>query len=175
MGFMSEEVELQDQDRIDSVIWRYVGVKSTREIADIAGVSPAEVLRRTNELIDSVDALSIQQKRQKLLIELDGMARDAREKAVSVSAEFYAGTINAAVGAIKTMLTELARMERQDSGKVEALNQMRVKELLRLVDSTVKMTLAEIAQEHGLDEDELMEVFQGHLVEAARELEAGED
>lgn len=175
MGFMSEELEVVDQGRIDEVIWRHMGVKSTREIAEMAGVSPAEVLRRTNELIDSVDVLSIQVKRQRLLIELDGMARDARDRAKGTIDEFYSGMLNSSVAAIKTMLQELARMERQDSGKVEALNNLRVRELMRLVDSTVRMTLTEIAQEHDLDEDELMEVFQGHLVEAAREMEAGEE
>lgn len=169
---MGEEIEHLDQSRVDELIWRHAGLKPVRDIAEMTGLKPEEVLRRKNELLDGVDVLSIEQKRQRLLIELDGMARDARDRAQKASDEFYAGTVNAASGAIKTMLAELARMQKQDSGKIEALNNMRVKELLRLVDFTVARSVREIATTHDLDETELMEVFQGHLVEAARELEA---
>ena len=171
MECMSEELEHIDRDRIDKAIWKSIGIKSVRQIADETGLKPEEVLRRKNELLDEVDVLSIQQKRQRLLIELDGMARDARERAANTVDEFYSGMLNSSVAAIKTMLTELARMERQDSGKIEALNNLRIRELLRLIDVTVARAVTEIANTHDLEEAELMEVFQGHLVEAAREVE----
>lgn len=171
MERMSEELELIDQDRIDKAIWKSIGIKSVRQIADETGLKPEEVLRRKNELLDEVDVLSIQQKRQRLLIELDGMARDSRDRAANTVDEFYSGMLNSSVAAIKTMLTELARMERQDSGKIEALNRLRISELLRLIDVTVARAVTEIASTHDLEEAELMEVFQGHLVEAAREVE----
>lgn len=171
MDCMSEELELIDQDRIDKAIWKSIGIKSVRTIADETGLKPEEVLRRKNELLDEVDVLSIQQKRQRLLIELDGMARDSRDRAANTVDEFYSGMLNSSVAAIKTMLTELARMERQDSGKIEALNNLRIRELLRLIDVTVARAVTEIANTHDLEEAELMEVFQGHLVEAAREVE----
>lgn len=171
MECMSEELEHIDQDRIDKAIWKSIGVKSVRQIANDTGLKPEEVLRRKNELLDEVDVLSIQQKRQRLLIELDGMARDARKRAEGVIDEYAAGLWNAATSAVKTMLTELARMERQDSGKIEALNNLRIRELLRLIDVTVARAITEIANTHDLEEAELMEVFQGHLVEAARGIE----
>ena len=171
MECMSEELEHIDQDRIDKAIWKSIGIKSVRQIADETGLKPEEVLRRKNELLDEVDVLSIQQKRQRLLIELDGMARDSRDRAANTVDEFYSGMLNSSVAAIKTMLTELARMERQDSGKIEALNNLRIRELLRLIDVTVARAVTEIANTHDLEEAELMEVFQGHLVEAAREVE----
>lgn len=165
-----ETVEASD-DRINQMIWKQVGLKSVREIAEYTGLKPEAVLRRKNEMLDEVDVLTIQQKRQRLLIELDGMARDARERAAGTIDEYFAGMLNSSVAAIKTMMTEMARMEKQDNGKIEALNQLRVKELLRLVDETVARSVREIAATHDLDESELMEVFQGHLVDSARELE----
>lgn len=168
---MSGEIEHLDEDRISEIIWRHAGLKPVRDIAEMTGLKPEDVLRRKNELLDGVDVLSIQQKRQRLLIELDGMARDARERASGASDEFYAGTINASTGAIKTMLSELARQEKQDSGKIEALNSLRIRELLKLIDSTVSRAVTEIAATHKLEEAEIMEIFQGHLVEAARELD----
>lgn len=165
----SREVAEIDQDRIDRVIWRGIGVKSVRKIAEDAGIKPEEVLRRKGELLDSVDVLSIKEKRQKLVIELDGMARDAREKARNIDSEFYAGTVNASAGMIKTLLSELARLEKADNGKVEALNQLRRQEILRLIDSAVRKTFASISAEHGVPEGEMMDTFKSSLVEAAQE------
>lgn len=165
-------MEHLDQERVDEIIWKHIGLKSVREIAELCGIKPEAVLRRKNELLDEIDVLSIAEKEARILVELDGMARDAREKAQTISSEFYAGTINASVSALKTMLSQLDRLKKQDQGKIEALNQLRVKELLRLVDETVARSVREIAATHDLDESELMEVFQGHLVDAARELES---
>lgn len=170
--YMSNEIEEFDQERIDAIIWRYADVKSTKEIAQITGLSPGAVLSRKREIYDSIDELSIQQKRQRLIIELEGMSRDARDRAEKASDEFYAGTLNASVGAIKALLVELARMEKQDDSKVAALNQLRLKELLRLVDTTVKKTFNEIASVHNLDQAELLDTFQEHLMVAAREMDA---
>lgn len=169
---MSKQLDTVDQSRIDSVIWRNIGVLSVREIAELAGIKPEEVLRRKNELLDGVDVLTVHQKRQRLLIELDGMAREMRDRARGASDEFAAGMVNASTSNIKTYLQELGRMEKQDSGKIEALNQLRIRELLKLIDSTVARAVTEIATTHKLEEAELMEIFQGHLVESARELES---
>lgn len=164
---MSGEIEHLDQSRVDEIIWKHVGLKSVREISEMAGVKPEEVLRRKNELLEGIDVLSIQQKRQRLLIELDGMARDARERAKNTVDEFYAGTVNASAGAIKTMLNELSRMEKQDSAKIDALNQKRVSELVALIREVVDVSVVEIATQHNLDEADLYEVFNRRMIEAA--------
>lgn len=169
---MSTEVEHLDQERVDEIIWKHIGLKSVREIADLCGVKPEAVLRRKNELLDEIDVLSIAEKEARILVELDGMARDMRERAANTIDEYASGMINSSVAALKTMLSQLDRLKKQDQGKIEALNQLRVKELLRLVDETVARSVREIAATHDLDETELMEVFQGHLVDAARELES---
>lgn len=168
---MSKEVEKVDQGRIDELIWRGIGVKSVRVIAEEAGVRPDEVLRRKNELLDEIDVLTIQEKRARLLVRLQEIANSTQEDYEASPYEFKAGLMNSAIAAIKTVLQELARMDKQDSSKVEALNQMRVKELMRLIDSTVKSTLSEIADNYGLDEGDLMSVFQEKLIEEAREAE----
>jgi len=164
-------VESLDQGRVDALIWKHAGVRPVREIAEMAGVRPDEVLRRKNELLEEVDVLTIQQKRQKLLIELDGIARDARKRAEGATDEMASGLWNSSISAIKTLLQELSRMEKADGSKVEALNQLRIRELLSLIDRTVVRSVSEIASEHDLEEGDLLEVFQGHLVEAASEVQ----
>lgn len=161
-------------DRADKIIMRHIGRKPISEIAKLVGMKPEEVLRRKNELISSIDVLSAQEKRTKLMYELDELAAQARERAEGTVDEFYSGMLNSSVAAMKTVMTELARMEKQDAGALERLNQKRVAELLRLVDVVVAASVREIAQAHKLDEDELMLVFQEKLTEEARSLEEGE-
>ena len=161
-----------DQDRIDRVIWSGVGVLSVRKIAEEAGIKPEEVLRRKGELLDEIDVLSVAEKRVRIMAELDGMARDARERAARVSDEFAAGLLNSSVAAMKTVLGELSRMEKDDNGKVEALNELRRQEILHLIDAAVRKTFKSLSNEHGIEEDGMMRLFQDSLFEAAQEVES---
>ena len=161
------EVETFDQERIDKIIWRNADVKPIKWIAEQVGKKPEYVLRRKKELMEGIDSLDVQQARYRLVSELNGMSRDAREKAESISAEFYAGTINASVAAIKTMLQELSRMEKADTSKVESLNQKRIAELVSLIREVVDVSVVEIAATHDLDEQALYDVFNRRMVEAA--------
>ena len=169
---MSKEIEsadaIQDTERIESLIWKHSGVKSVKDIAKLTGVNPTEVLRIRKELLEGVDDLTIQQKRQRLMVELEGMARDARARAEAIPDEFYAGTINAATGAIKAQLAELRLLEKQDSSRIDELNQKRVKELVELVQEVVTDSVMEIAEKYNLDQEELYTVFDTRMIEAAR-------
>lgn len=167
------EVE-ESMDRADAIIMRHIGRKPISEIAGLIGWKPEEVLRRKSELINSIDVLTIAEKRAKIMYELDEMAAMARERAASTIDEYAAGLLNTSVSAMKTVMVELARMEKQDSDAIERLTQKRVNELLRLMDVVVAASVREIAVTHDLDEAELLEVFQEKLVEEARVLEEGE-
>lgn len=167
------EIENFDQDRIDKIIWRNADVKPIKWIAEQISMRPEYVLRRKKELMEGIDSLDVQQARYRLVSELNGMSRDARHKAEDIDAEYYAGTINASVSAIKTMLQELARMEKADNSKIESLNQKRVAELVGLMREVVDTSVVEIATKHGLDEQELYGVFNRRMNEAAEKRDLG--
>lgn len=168
---MSEEIETFDQERADRIIWRHIGRKPVSEIAKLVSMKPEEVLRRKNELIESVDVLTIHEKRTKLLSELEEIAANAKDRYTNASDEFAAGLLNSSVAAIKTVLGELNRMEAKSSGEVEKLNNLRIKELLSLVDRVVHTSVRELAEKYDLDESDMLEVFQENLVSAAREID----
>lgn len=160
--------------RLEKIVWRSLGVKSVRQIAEETGLNPEQIFAVKREMLDAVDVLSIQEKRTKILVALEQLAQDALDRAKDSSDEFSAGHYNAARGAMKDMLTEFNRVSKQDQGAIEQLNQLRVRELLRLVDSTVARTLEEIASRYDLDEADLQAIFQSHLKPAASELESNE-
>lgn len=166
---MAEELERpEDSDRVRDLVWRHMGVKSARELSELTGIPPEGVLRVKRELLEEVDVLSIQEKRQRIMVELDGMARDARDRAQGMSDEFYASGIQASVAALRLVLGELKTMEKQDNSKIEALNQKRIQELVNLVNETVVTGVSEIATTYGLDEEDILGVFNSKLVEAAK-------
>lgn len=166
--------DIEINPRLEKIVWRSLGVKSVRQIADETGLNPEQIFAVKREMLDAVDVLSIQEKRTKILVALEQLAQDALERAKDSSDEFSAGHYNAARGAMKDMLTEFNRVSKQDQGAIEQLNQLRVRELLRLVDSTVARTLEEIASRYDLEEADLQAIFQSHLKPAASELESNE-
>ena len=168
---MSTEIESADDDAISRYVWKRIGKESARDMAKALGVSPDEILRVKRDLAESVDALTLQVQKARLMRTLQEIADDAKAEFETAPAEFKAGLLNSSVAAIKTLLVELNRTSKQDSEAINTLNQLRINELLHLIDVTVARTLEDIAIEHDLDESELLGIFQRHLKPVAEELD----
>lgn len=82
-----------------------------------------------------------------------------------------AGLLNSALSGIDKALKELGRVSKAEQDRIDTLNGLRVRELLRLIDTTVARTLEEIADIHGLDEEELLGIFQKFLRPVADEMD----
>lgn len=169
---MSELEEFEIDSRIEKLIWRSIGRKSVRKMAEETGLPVEMVARIRTELLDGVDELTIDQKRTKLLVDLQDIADTARSDYDSADdTDSGSKLLTVAVGAIKTVLGEMRQIEKSSSGAIDALNQMRVRELLRLIEVTVTRTFSRISERHGISEDEMLEVFHSYLAPAAAELE----
>lgn len=169
MAGMGKDIAVIDPDKVDDYIMKWVGKKPISDIAKSVGMEPNACLRRKAELLDAVDVLTIQQKRQQAIMKVSEMAEEAHEKAKTIASEFYAGTINAAVGAMKVILGELNRMEKDSSGLVETLNQMRLLEIKRYINDVIMITVRQASNTFpGIDEDKLLDMFQENLVVAAQ-------
>lgn len=164
--------DMEIDPRLEKIVWRSLGIKSVRQISEETGLAPEQIFAIKREMLDSVDVLTVQEKRTKILVAMEQLAQDALDRADGASDEFAAGMLNAARGAMKDMLTEFNRASKQDQSAIEQLNQLRIREILRLVDGTVARTFAEISETHGIEEDELLSVFQRHLKPAAEELDS---
>ena len=171
-GCMAEEIErTEDSERVRKLIWRHMGVRSAREIAELTGVPPETVLRVKRELLEEVDVLSIQEKRQRIIIELEQMARESRERAQGMNDEFYASGVQASVAAMRLVLGELKLMEKQDNAKVETLNQKRVQALVQLVRDAVDTSVYDLSARFDIDPEEMFSVFNQNLLTAANRLD----
>lgn len=167
---MTDDIEIDP--RIERIIWKGLGVRTVRQMAEETGLSPEQIFAIKREMLEAVDVLTVQEKRQKILVDMEKLAQDALDRAEDSSDEFFAGMMNAARGAMKDMLTALNQTAKGEQEAIERLNDLRVRELLGLIDRTVAYTLSEIASTYDLREDDLQDIFQKHLKPAAQELEA---
>ena len=161
-------MDIEIDSRVERLIWKSIGRKSVRKIAEETGLSVEQVAFIRTELLDGVDELSIDQKRTRLLVDLQAIAdRASDDYEEEPDKDKGSKLLTVAVGAIKTVLQEMRQMEKSSSGAIDALNQMRVRELTSLVDEVIVLSVTEISEVTGRDEAELMLVFQRNLEIAA--------
>lgn len=159
----------EDNARVDAIIWKYLGRKPVREIAEMAGVDPAYVLRRKNELIEETDVLTLDQELRRLISEMKDLAARSKDAAENSPMEFKAGLYNSAIAATKTLMNQFERAQSKNTSQVDQLNALRVRELLSLIDSVVVRSVKEITETYSLPENEILEVFNNNLVIVAQE------
>lgn len=167
--------DIEIDERIDRLIWRSIGRRSLRQVAEETGVPLDQLAFRRTELLDSIDDLTIQQKRAKLLVDLQEIADKARDDYDDEpDKDKGSKLLTVAVGSIKTVLGEMRQMEKADTSKVEALNMLRIRELVSLIQEAVDTSVPEIASEYGIEQSALFDIFNKNLGKAAlkREIEA---
>lgn len=167
---MTDEIVVDP--RVEKIIWRGLGTRSVRQMAEDTGLSPEQIFAIKRDLLSAVDVLSVSERKAKLLVMLEEMAHEALDRAANSSDEFSAGHFNAARGAMKDALTELNRQNKGEQEAITALNNLRINELVRLIELSVSKTFAVLSDRHGLSEDEMFEVFHSYLKPAAEEIEA---
>lgn len=172
---MSAEISLvyeEIDERTRKTVWSGLGHKSVTEIAEETGLTPEKVFRVKRQLFEEIDVLTIEEQITKALVTMQELAESALARSKNVADERnYAGIINASVGAQEKILKQLRAMKREDNSRVTELNELRIRELLTLMTEVVEVSVKEISEEHDLDEDELYEVFNVNLVQAARNRE----
>ena len=168
---MSTEIDSADDDRISAYVWRRIGKESARDMAKALGVSPDEILRVKRDLAESVDEITLQVQKARLMRTLQEIADDAKDEFETAPAEFKAGLLNSSVAAIKTLLVELNRTAKQDSEAVAALNQLRVRELYLLMTEVVETGIDTVSERHKIPKPELVDIFNEKLTDAARRRE----
>lgn len=168
---MTDVEEFEIDPRLERIVWRGLGKKSVRQMAEETGLEPEQIFAIKRDLLSAVDVLTVQEKRNKLLIELEDLADEARDRAKGTIDEFYSGMMNSSVAAMKTILVELNRTAKGEQEAIDRLNDLRIRELIRLIELSVSKTFAVLADRHGLDEGEMFDVFHSYLKPAAEEIE----
>lgn len=160
--------DIEIDPRIYRVLWKGLGVKTVRQLATDTGLEPDQIYAIKRDLYESVDELTVQQKKHKLLVTLEEIAQSTQEDYDAAPYEFKAGLANSAIAAMKTIMVELNRVSKEDQGAIEQLNALRVKELFALIKEVVEVSVEQVSDAYDLDRDELFEIFNGNLAKAAK-------
>lgn len=162
----------EESTHLDSYISRYIGIKTPREIAELAGSNANDVIRRAEEMKDSADALTIEAQIYFAMRSLNEIAADAKTDASqAVDNRDKAGLYSAAVSAITQSLKQLNVLKKENDGAVEVLNTLRMREILRLYDVVIEQGSRNLAKAHGLKEEEVKDYYLNSIVLAAKALE----
>lgn len=164
---MGDELVTVD-DRTKRLIWKRLGTRSARQIAEETGLAVDVVIRTRNEMLDAVDDLTIKQAKQKLISDLQDIASKTQEDYDDAPYEFKAGLMNSSIAAMKTILVELNRTDKADEEKVNHLNEMRIRELVALIQEVVDISVDEIVEKYTLERDEIYAIFDANMQKAAR-------
>lgn len=161
---MTDEID----PRIERIIWRGLGLKTIRQLSEETGLPPEKIHAVKRELFESVDVLTTQQKKHRLMVVLEEIAQATQEDYDNAPYEFKAGLANSAIASMKTMMTELNRTSKDDQAAIDSLNALRVRELFSLMQEVVETSVEQISESYGLDRDDLFAVFNGNLQKAAQ-------
>lgn len=160
--------EIEIDPRLERIVWKSLGLKSVRQIAEETGLAPEQIFAIKRELYEGVDDLSVAQKKQKLIVMLEEIAHDTKEDYDKAPFEFKSGLMNSSIAAMKTIMVELNRTSKEDQGRIDTLNSLRARELFSLLQEVVDTSVVEVAAQYELDEEDLFEVFNRNLAKAAR-------
>jgi len=158
--------------RLERVLWKNMTKKTVPQLAEMTGLTNAQVLKFRNEMLESVDALTVDQKRTKMLVDIQDLVDKANAEFDSTTdSRAKPGLLGSAISGMKLILGEIARLEKMASSDVERLNDMRQRELIQLIQETVDASVKEIAKQYGLDTQPLFDVFNRNLMDAATRME----
>lgn len=162
------DIELAVDERTQRLIWKRLGTRSARQISEETGLPVDQVIRIRNEMLDAVDDLTIKQSKQKLIADLQDIATKTQEDYDDAPYEFKAGLMNSSIAAMKTILVELNRTDKADEEKVTHLNDMRIRELVSLIQEVVDISVDELVEKYDLEKDEVYAIFDANMQKAAR-------
>ena len=171
---MGTEIVVQEVDeRTRRQVLALLGRKSLREIAESIGVTPDVVIRIKQDIVDSIDALTVEEHLAQSLSLLRDVAENAREEFERTDdARSKAPLLGAAVSATKLFMSELNKWNDKNSGAANTLNMARQRELITLMQETINGGVKDIEDQFGVDAQEMYEIFNKRLIEAAMGMES---
>lgn len=171
---MSKELTTQEIDeRTRNQVMRHLGTKTIRQISEAVGVPVETVLRVKQDVVDSMDALTIEEHVAKAFMDLQNVVNTAMAEFNSTDdARSKAPLLSAAVTATKTTMQMLEKWDSKNSDKVDTLNRKRQSELIKVVSRTNELTAEALDDGLPHDREEILSVMMASLLTAAGEMEA---
>lgn len=157
---------------IDRKLISFAGNKTYEEISELTGVPALEVAKRTQEVLSNIGVLEIDQRRAKLMIQLEGIVNEVDSRKESASNRDLGALLNSSRSAIQTVLKELREIEKSSKVDVQQITSYQGKVLGEIVDIAVGHLRAELKERYNTDDSEMDEILQEGMSLAAKELDS---
>lgn len=142
------------------------------QIAERCETTPRVVMQIRADLSKSIDELTMDEMMAKALINLNRIINMALSEFKTVEdMRNGAPLLQTAVTATKTLIEKMEKHRDRNKGQVETLNRKRQSELITLMQQTVNAGVDEISDIYDLPKQDLFDVFNRKLIEAATEME----
>lgn len=166
------ELDSYDNERNRRMVWRGLGKKSVRQVAEDTGLTVEQVVNLRNQLFDEVDALSVEQRMMKAVVDLQEFADRARESFETIQDERAKGPLmGQAISATKIVLDTMKYWEKTRTGEVNVLNELRKREISLMYEEGGLMFLNWLDEQGHLDISISEPMYQTYLRDAARRMD----
>jgi len=160
------------ESAIDSLLVQYAGIKTPNDIADMTGLAPEDVVRRTQEILDRV-TLTSHQIYAKAMFQLQEIISDQRDAVKGAAPEDVARVGNTAAGAIGRMVKLTQDLEAMANKDASEQKEVMGRVLANLVDKAMQRAIGELKQRHPeIETEQLGGILETHLIEIAAEMDS---
>jgi len=170
---MSKELARNEIDeRTRAQVIRFLGTKTIRQIAERLSISPETVLAVKQDIVDSMDALTVEEHVAKAFVDLQNVTALAMAEFQSTDdARSKAPLLATAVGATKTTMQMLEKWEAKNKVQVDTLNRKRQTELTTALNRMSELTSTELDDGLPHTKDEILQSMLNNLMTAAVEMD----
>jgi hypothetical protein len=155
---------------LDQRLISMYGNKTPTEIAELVGLSPIEVAKRTEEILGERDYLREDAKVQILMNRLDSLSAEIESRVPEMSDRNLSAAVNSAAGALGRVLAELRKIRTESKVDLDAVNNRAAREMVVIVEKALQRSIGSLAVRYPeIDGAELELELQGHIRDIARE------
>lgn len=157
---------------IDRKLISFAGNKTYEEISELTGVPALEVAKRTQEVLSNIGVLEIDQRRAKLMIQLEGIVNEVDSRKESASNRDLGALLNSSRSAIQTVLKELREIEKSSKTDVQQITSHQGRVLGEILNIAVGHLRAELKDRYGTDDAEIDSLMDEGVVLAIERLDS---
>lgn len=173
--FLKKERDLRDLDTlsgIDQKLINYAGVLTPVQIAEILGIDPQDVAKRTLEVLNSIDIFTVEQMRAKQMIMLNQLIAEALNRLPTASEKAAPALMNATGGNIQRAIKELGEIEARAQENHSKLENAYARRMADIVARSFDRYLGRLGVLYPeIDPTELATGFQETILQIAREID----
>lgn len=166
------DVERADRTAFDQRLLAHAATLSPSEIGAKYGLSASDVASRITTLLDSRDWLTLRQMEMRLLLEVEDLKNEARDRLRDMDDESYGQTLKSVTGLLKLVSDTIVSRKKDVQIDLDELTAHHARMFGQAFDIALDYVKRRVVENHEeVDADEIDEYVRNGLRLAAKSLE----